>query len=110
MRMERVVAALTAEGGKIMLLLLAQWLGNEVRAFNVFNYLTLRAVLAMATSLCISLMLGPAVIRKLTAMKVGQAVRSDGPQTHLVKAGTPTMGGVLILMSIAITTLCCGAT
>ena len=91
-----------------MLLLLAQWLGNEVRAFNVFNYLTLRAVLAMATSLCISLMLGPAVIRKLTAMKVGQAVRSDGPQTHLVKAGTPTMGGVLILMSIAITTLLWG--
>ena len=91
-----------------MLLLLAQWLGNEVRAFNVFNYLTLRAVLAMATSLCISLLLGPTVIRKLTAMKVGQAVRSDGPQTHLVKAGTPTMGGVLILMSIAITTLLWG--
>ncbi|RTK98415.1 MAG: phospho-N-acetylmuramoyl-pentapeptide-transferase, partial [Neisseriaceae bacterium] len=91
-----------------MLLLLAQWLGSEVRAFNVFNYLTLRTVLAMATSLCISLMLGPAVIRKLTALKVGQAVRSDGPQTHLVKAGTPTMGGTLILLSIALTTLLWG--
>ena len=91
-----------------MLLLLAQWLGSEVRAFNVFNYLTLRTVLAMATSLCISLMLGPAVIRKLTALKVGQAVRSDGPQTHLVKAGTPTMGGTLILLSISLTTLLWG--
>ncbi|MEW9899402.1 phospho-N-acetylmuramoyl-pentapeptide-transferase [Chitinivorax sp. PXF-14] len=91
-----------------MLLLLAQWLGSEVRAFNVFGYITLRAVMAMATALAFSLLLGPLVIRKLTAMKVGQAVRSDGPQTHLVKAGTPTMGGTLILLSIALTTLLWG--
>ncbi|GGP23866.1 phospho-N-acetylmuramoyl-pentapeptide-transferase [Silvimonas iriomotensis] len=91
-----------------MLLLLTQWLGESIRAFNVFNYITLRAVLAMITSLGISWMLGPWVIRKLTEMKVGQAVRNDGPQTHLVKAGTPTMGGTLILLSIGITTLLWG--
>ncbi len=91
-----------------MLLLLTQWLGESIRAFNVFNYITLRAVLAMITSLGISWMLGPWVIRKLTEMKVGQAVRTDGPQTHLVKAGTPTMGGTLILLSIGITTLLWG--
>ncbi|MBB5192209.1 phospho-N-acetylmuramoyl-pentapeptide-transferase [Silvimonas terrae] len=91
-----------------MLLLLTQWLGESIRAFNVFNYITLRAVLAMITSLGISWMLGPWVIRKLTEMKVGQSVRTDGPQTHLVKAGTPTMGGTLILLSIGITTLLWG--
>ncbi|WP_028451763.1 phospho-N-acetylmuramoyl-pentapeptide-transferase [Chitinilyticum aquatile] len=91
-----------------MLLWLTQWLGESVRAFNVFNYLTLRAVLATMTALAISWLLGPLVIRKLTELKVGQAVRNDGPQTHLVKAGTPTMGGTLILLSIAITTLLWG--
>ncbi len=88
-----------------MLLELAQWLEQHVRAFNVFNYLTLRAVLACLTSLMISFIVGPALIRKLTAYKIGQAVRDDGPQTHLIKAGTPTMGGALILVSIIITTL-----
>ncbi|MCL6264119.1 phospho-N-acetylmuramoyl-pentapeptide-transferase [Craterilacuibacter sp. RT1T] len=88
-----------------MLLWLAEWFGEYVRAFNVFNYVTLRAVMAALTSLGISLLLGPWVIRKLTALKVGQAVRSDGPQTHLVKTGTPTMGGTLILLSIGVTTL-----
>jgi len=88
-----------------MLLWLAGWLGGSVRAFNVFNYITLRAVLATMTALFISFLLGPWVIRKLTEMKVGQSVRSDGPQTHLVKAGTPTMGGTLILLSIGLTTL-----
>ena len=88
-----------------MLLALAQWLAQDIRAFNVFNYITLRAVLAILTALMISFMVGPAMIRKLTAYKIGQAVRSDGPQTHLVKSGTPTMGGALILVSIAITTL-----
>src|SRR5512132_782617 len=88
-----------------MLLELAQWLAKDVRAFNVFSYITLRAVLACLTALVISFILGPYVIRKLTTMKIGQAVRSDGPQTHLTKAGTPTMGGALILVSIAITTL-----
>nr|WP_205692540.1 MULTISPECIES: phospho-N-acetylmuramoyl-pentapeptide-transferase [Chromobacterium] len=87
------------------MLWLADLLGSHIRAFNVFNYTTLRAVMAALTSLAISLLLGPWVIRKLTELKVGQAVRNDGPQTHLVKAGTPTMGGSLILLAITITTL-----
>ncbi len=88
-----------------MLLALSQWLGHDVRAFNVFGYITLRAVLAMLTALMISFIVGPAMIRKLTAYKIGQAVRDDGPQTHLVKAGTPTMGGALILVAMAVSTL-----
>ncbi|KMN82428.1 phospho-N-acetylmuramoyl-pentapeptide-transferase [Chromobacterium alkanivorans] len=88
-----------------MLLWLAEMLGSHIRAFNVFNYITLRAVMAALTALAISLLLGPWVIRKLTELKVGQAVRNDGPQTHLVKAGTPTMGGSLILLAIGLTTL-----
>lgn len=88
-----------------MFLMLAQWLGHDVRAFNVFQYITLRAVLAALTALLISFLIGPAMIRWLAAKKVGQAVRTDGPQTHLVKQGTPTMGGVLILMAIVLTTL-----
>ncbi len=91
-----------------MLLALAQWLSQDVRFFSVFNYITLRVVLAAITALGISFMVGPAMIRKLTAYKIGQSVRNDGPQTHLVKAGTPTMGGALILTSIAITTLLWG--
>ncbi|HVB47114.1 MAG TPA: phospho-N-acetylmuramoyl-pentapeptide-transferase, partial [Burkholderiales bacterium] len=82
-----------------MLLELAQWLAKDVRLFNVFNYITLRAMLACLTSLAISLLLGPLVIRKLTTYKIGQAVRADGPKSHLTKAGTPTMGGALILLS-----------
>ncbi|MDP2759195.1 MAG: phospho-N-acetylmuramoyl-pentapeptide-transferase [Sideroxyarcus sp.] len=88
-----------------MLLALTQWLAQDIRAFSVFNYITLRTVLAAMTALIISFMLGPWTIRKLAAMNIGQSVRSDGPQTHLVKAGTPTMGGALILLSVAITTL-----
>ncbi len=88
-----------------MLLALFQWLGQDVRAFNVFSYITLRAVLATLTALVISFMVGPLMIKKLTAYKIGQSVRDDGPQTHLVKAGTPTMGGALILVAIAISTL-----
>src|SRR5664279_5056751 len=91
-----------------MLLALAQWFSQDVRTFSVFNYITLRAVLAAMTSLFITFMVGPAMIRRLAQMKIGQAVRSDGPQTHLVKAGTPTMGGALILMSVSITTLLWG--
>ncbi|MDH5211087.1 MAG: phospho-N-acetylmuramoyl-pentapeptide-transferase [Betaproteobacteria bacterium] len=91
-----------------MLLEFAQWLARDVRLFNVFNYITLRAVLACLTALAISLILGPYVIRKLTAYKIGQSVRDDGPKTHLTKAGTPTMGGALILLSIGITTLLWG--
>lgn len=88
-----------------MLLAIAQWLAGDIRTFNVFNYITLRAVLATLTALIISFIVGPKMIRQLTAYKIGQAVRDDGPQTHLVKAGTPTMGGALILVSIVITTL-----
>jgi phospho-N-acetylmuramoyl-pentapeptide-transferase len=91
-----------------MLLALTQWLAQDVRAFNVFQYITLRAVLATLTALAISLLAGPLVIRKLTAYKIGQAVRNDGPQSHLAKAGTPTMGGALVLLSILITTLLWG--
>jgi phospho-N-acetylmuramoyl-pentapeptide-transferase len=88
-----------------MLLELAQWLAKDIRGFNVFNYITLRTVLAALTSLMISFIVGPSMIRRLTAYKIGQSVRDDGPQTHLIKAGTPTMGGALILVSIAISTL-----
>src|ERR1017187_3217291 len=88
-----------------MLLALSQWLAQDVRTFSVFNYITLRAVMSAMTALVISFMLGPWMIRKLTAMKIGQSVRSDGPQTHLIKAGTPTMGGALILMSMTVSTL-----
>ena len=88
-----------------MLLMLAQWLSQYVRGFGVFNYITLRTVLAAMTSLIISFIAGPHVIRWLTAKKIGQAVRQNGPQTHLAKTGTPTMGGVLILISIGLTTL-----
>lgn len=88
-----------------MLLMLAQWLGQEVRGFNVFAYITLRTVLAAMTALIISFMAGPRVIRWLAEKKIGQAVRQDGPQTHLIKSGTPTMGGALILIAIGTTTL-----
>jgi hypothetical protein len=88
-----------------MLLELAQELEKYIRAFNVFSYITLRVVLAALTALVISFIVGPAMIRKLTAYKIGQAVRDDGPQTHLVKSGTPTMGGALILVSVAVTTI-----
>jgi phospho-N-acetylmuramoyl-pentapeptide-transferase len=88
-----------------MLLEIARLLSDDIRSFAVFEYITLRAVFACATALMIGLFAGPRVIRKLTEMKIGQAVRSYGPQTHLVKTGTPTMGGVLILISIGISTI-----
>jgi phospho-N-acetylmuramoyl-pentapeptide-transferase len=88
-----------------MLLALANWIASDVRAFNVFSYITLRSVLATMTALMISFVIGPRMIRKLTEYKIGQSVRDDGPQTHLIKAGTPTMGGALILVSIVVTTL-----
>ena len=91
-----------------MLLELAQWLAKDVRLFNVFNYITLRAVLACLTALAITLILGPLVIRRLTAYKIGQSVRDDGPKSHLTKAGTPTMGGAMILLAIVITALLWG--
>ena len=91
-----------------MLVLLAEKLEVYARAFNVFGYITLRAVLATMTALVISFVVGPRMIAWLTHMKIGQSVRDDGPQTHLSKAGTPTMGGALILVSIVITTLLWG--
>ena len=91
-----------------MLLELTQWLAKDIRAFSVFNYITLRAALAALTALLVGLLIGPWVIRRLAELKIGQAVREDGPQTHLVKKGTPTMGGALILLVLAISTLLWG--
>jgi phospho-N-acetylmuramoyl-pentapeptide-transferase len=88
-----------------MLLELAQWLAKDQRAFSVFNYITLRAVLATLTALAIGLICGPVLIRKLSALKIGQSVRQDGPQTHLTKSGTPTMGGALVLIAVGMSTL-----
>src|ERR1700752_2301044 len=88
-----------------MLLWLTEYLSTHVRAFNVFGYLTLRAVLATMTALVISFVVGPKMIDWLTRMKIGQSVRDDGPPTHLPKAGTPTMGGTLILVTTLVETL-----
>jgi phospho-N-acetylmuramoyl-pentapeptide-transferase len=91
-----------------MLLSLAQWLQTlspEFGVFRVFQYITFRAVMAALTALMIGLIAGPYVITRLRALKIGQQVRSYGMETHLVKSGTPTMGGVLILLSITISTL-----
>ena len=91
-----------------MLVWLTDYLSQFEPAFDVFGYLTLRSILAAGTALAIALITGPSTIRYLHRLKVGQAIRDDGPQTHLVKAGTPTMGGVLILSSVAISTLLWG--
>ena len=88
-----------------MLLWLAQFFQQDLGVLRVFSYISFRAVFATLTALSIGLAAGPAVIRLLTRLKVGQAVRTDGPQTHLVKSGTPTMGGLLILIAIAVSTL-----
>ena len=88
-----------------MLLWLAQYFQQELGPLRVFNFITFRAVFATLTALAIGLLAGPAMIRMLTRLKVGQAVRTDGPQTHLIKSGTPTMGGALILLAIGISTL-----
>ena len=88
-----------------MLLWLAQNFQQDLSFLRVFNFITFRAVFATLTALAIGLIAGPAVIRMLVRLKVGQAVRNDGPQTHLIKSGTPTMGGVLILIAIGTSTL-----
>nr|WP_198982529.1 phospho-N-acetylmuramoyl-pentapeptide-transferase [Herbaspirillum sp. ASV7] len=88
-----------------MLVWLAQNFQQDLGFLRLFNFITFRAVFATLTALLIGMIAGPAVIRMLTRMKVGQAVRTDGPQTHLIKSGTPTMGGVLILIGIGISTL-----
>ncbi|PAU72829.1 phospho-N-acetylmuramoyl-pentapeptide-transferase [Vreelandella alkaliphila] len=91
-----------------MLLHLANFLAQYQSAFQVFNYLTLRVILAALTALMLCLWLGPWVIRRLVEGQIGQAIRDDGPQSHLSKAGTPTMGGAMILLAIAISTLVWG--
>ena len=89
-----------------MLVELFAWLAvNYDPGFRVFEYITMRAVMACATALVIGLIAGPWVIRKLAQLKIGQAVRQYGPQTHLTKSGTPTMGGVLVLIGIGVSTL-----
>jgi phospho-N-acetylmuramoyl-pentapeptide-transferase len=88
-----------------MLLILTDYLSEFYSAFNVFNYVTLRAIMGALTALLISLLLGPFMIRTLTDKQIGQTVRTDGPETHLVKSGTPTMGGALILMAISISAI-----
>jgi len=88
-----------------MLLELTQWLAKDWSALTVFSYITLRALLACATALLIGLAAGPWVIRRLVALKIAQAVRTNGPQTHLLKSGTPTMGGALILIAIGVSTV-----
>jgi phospho-N-acetylmuramoyl-pentapeptide-transferase len=88
-----------------MLLILLEYLEHHWHFFHVFQYITFRCILAAITALTVSLLLGPKVIRWLSFYKIGQFVRNDGPQSHLCKAGTPTMGGVLILLSITTSVL-----
>jgi len=80
-------------------------LAHDITFFNVFRYLTLRGILGVLTALGICFVVGPAMIRKLSQYQIGQTVRSDGPQSHLSKAGTPTMGGALILVAVFVATL-----
>ena len=89
-----------------MLIWLADYLTGYYSGFNVFQYLTLRTILGVLTSLFIALIIGPYLIQRLSEYQIGQSVRNDGPRTHLEKSGTPTMGGLLILVSIAVSTLC----
>ena len=88
-----------------MLFWLSEWLSQYFHIFHVFSYLTLRAILGTLTSLVMALVLGPMIIRQLSSHRVGQVVRDDGPQSHYSKAGTPTMGGTLILISVLMSTL-----
>lgn len=91
-----------------MLLWFSGWLANFFHFFHVFQYLTLRTILSTLTALIMSLILGPWVIRRLSSYHVGQVIRDDGPKSHLSKAGTPTMGGTLILISVILSTLLWG--
>ncbi|RLA01335.1 MAG: phospho-N-acetylmuramoyl-pentapeptide-transferase [Gammaproteobacteria bacterium] len=88
-----------------MLLYLSDYLSQFHSGFNVFQYLTLRAILGVVTALGIALIVGPTMIRHLSFKQIGQVVRDDGPESHLSKSGTPTMGGALILVAIAVSTL-----
>lgn len=91
-----------------MLLALAEYLAQYYSAFNVFSYLTMRAILGILTALSIALLVGPMMIKKLSVRQIGQTIRDDGPESHFSKAGTPTMGGALILVAIAVSTLLWG--
>ncbi|HEY6942158.1 phospho-N-acetylmuramoyl-pentapeptide-transferase [Dokdonella sp.] len=88
-----------------MLLELAELLKGWISAFHLFQYLTFRTIMGTLTALAVSLLAGPWIIRKLAEIKAGQVIRVDGPQSHLSKAGTPTMGGALIIASITVSTL-----
>ncbi len=88
-----------------MLIELAAYLAQFESGFGVFRYITLRTIMAVLTALLMSFLVGPAMIRRLSRYKIGQTVRDDGPQSHLSKAGTPTMGGALILVAVAVATL-----
>lgn len=89
-----------------MLIWLTEYLAQYHSGFNVFQYQTLRMILGVLTSLFIALVVGPFLIRRLGEYQIGQSIRSDGPKTHMDKSGTPTMGGLLILVSISVSTLC----
>ncbi|MBU0656652.1 MAG: phospho-N-acetylmuramoyl-pentapeptide-transferase [Gammaproteobacteria bacterium] len=91
-----------------MLVWLFEYLSQFYSGFNVFQYLTLRAIMGLLTALFIALWTGPGMIRALTRLKIGQYIREDGPQ-HQMKAGTPTMGGVMIILAIAVSTLLWGS-
>lgn len=88
-----------------MLFWLCEWLSRYYHGFHVFQYITLRAILGTLTALLIALVFGPRIIRYLSRLRVGQVVRDDGPQSHLSKAGTPTMGGVLVIVAVLVSTL-----
>jgi len=88
-----------------MLVWLADYLTQYSMGFTVFQYLSLRAILGLLTALIASLLIGPVMIRYLVRLQIGQAVRTDGPKSHFSKSGTPTMGGVMILLTIVISTL-----
>ena len=88
-----------------MLMILADYLTRFESAFNVFSYLTMRAIMSALTALLIALLVGPWMIRRLSFHQIGQNVRALGPESHLPKAGTPTMGGTLILVAIVVSTL-----
>ncbi len=88
-----------------MLLYLTEYLASFNPGFQVFQYLTLRGILGVLTALIISFLVGPIMIRRLTFHQIGQTVRNDGPESHLAKAGTPTMGGALLLVAISVSTL-----
>ncbi|PSJ40173.1 phospho-N-acetylmuramoyl-pentapeptide-transferase [Zobellella taiwanensis] len=88
-----------------MLVWLAEWLTPHFSFFNVFSYLTFRAIISILTGLFVSLWIGPRLIRRLQMLQIGQVVRNDGPESHFSKAGTPTMGGLMILIAIFVSVL-----